>query len=70
MTKLSTPEKLAIRMSVTRRVKTLPWSPEEDARLRLSLTNGEGFNGAAIALTRTPKAIRARAAKLGIKVRR
>ena len=38
-------------------------SPDEDARLRAVLAAGKGFNGGAIALARTPKAIRARAVR-------
>lgn len=68
MNKPNTPGMLAIRMTITRRPKVMPWSPEEDARLRNILAD-KGFNGAAFLLARTPKAIRARAAKLGLKAK-
>lgn len=51
-------------MSGARRPKLWPWTPAEDAQLRTILGAGKGTQVAAQALTRTSKAIRARAVKL------
>jgi hypothetical protein len=52
------------------RVQHWPWSPAEDEQLRAILSAGKGVDTAARVLTRTHKAVRARAAKLRLSARK
>lgn len=47
-----------------------PWVKEEDVRLKAAVLRGQSANRIAIHLGRTVGAIRARAARLGITMRR
>ena len=51
-------------------VQHWPWSPAEDEKLKAILSAGEGVDAAARLLTRTHKAVRARAAKLRVSAKK
>ena len=51
-------------------VQHWPWSPAEDEKLKAILSAGKGVDAAACVLTRTRKAVRARAAKLRVSAKK
>jgi hypothetical protein len=52
------------------KVQHWPWSPAEDEQLKALLSAGKGTDTAARVLTRTRKAVRARAAKLRVSAKK
>jgi len=52
------------------KVQHWPWSPAEDEQLKALLSAGKGTDTVARVLTRTRKAVRARAAKLGVSAKK
>jgi hypothetical protein len=52
------------------KVQHWPWSPAEDQQLKTILNAGKGVDAAARVLTRTHKAVRARATKLGVSAKK
>jgi hypothetical protein len=52
------------------KVQHWPWSATEDEQLKTLLSAGKGTDAAARALTRTRKAVRARAAKLRVSAKK
>lgn len=61
---------IAVRPRSKDQPRILEWSPHEDEHLRRLLSNGKGAAHAAKVLSRSEKAVRARARKLGVPSRR